>query len=416
MTIGSAPLSPSRTCASRRRLAGLAQAALVLGLPFLRVGGESALRFDVPTLRLHVAGASLAMDELFPVLAATLLLTSGFLVGTLLLGRAWCGWACPQTVLDDLSAPLLRWRARGGARAAAALLLLGLLSLLVGANLVWYFVEPHAFLDGLARGRLHPVAAGSWLVLAATVFLDLGFLRSRFCATACPYARMQGVLLDGHSLVVAYDRERAPDCVECRACVRVCPTGIDIRDGLQMECIACAACIDACQPIMASLGRRPGLIGYAFGAPGRPARLARPAVLATGVLAAASLALLAGSALARSTLDLEAQAAADLAPRRSAAGQVVNGYALSLENRGRVPLALSLRLRVEGAGAASARLRPDEVTLGPGEHRRLRVLALVDGLGPAAARLPVELAAAPARGPGPRQSRRLTLVVPAVAP
>ena len=119
----------------------------------------------------------------------------------------------------------------------------------------------------LAGGRLGPVLSSSWAALGAGLFVDLAWVRQVFCATVCPYAKLQGVLLDGGSLVVAYDRARAADCVDCGACVRVCPTGIDIRDGLQVQCIACAACVDACAPVMARLRRAPGLVGYFLGEP-----------------------------------------------------------------------------------------------------------------------------------------------------
>jgi len=390
---------------SWRRAAEIAQATLVLGLPFLRVGGESALRFDVPTLRLHLFGVSLAMDEMFLVLLATLFVTFLFLWATLVLGRAWCGWACPQTVLSDLTAALDRWRRRGGARAALAWLLLALGSALVGANLVWYFVEPLAFAAGLLSGTLHPIAWGSWAVIGAVVFLDLAFLRARFCATACPYARLQGVLFDRSTLVVAYDRRRAADCVDCGACVRVCPTGIDIRDGLQMECIACAECADACEPIMARL-RRPGnLVGYFHGEPGAPPRMLRPAALALGALTAVSLLLLAGSAAARAPLSLEVQAAQDFRPRRSADGAAVNAFQLSLENRGREPVELRLALSAPGV---AVQLRPAEVRLEPGEHRRLKLVAVAEG-GAAAGPLEGQLRA---EGAGPALFRTVTLVIP----
>src|SRR5574337_549204 len=98
----------------RRRAAEVAQGILVLGLPFARLSGESALRFDAPTLRLHFFGTALWMDELFPVLAGTLFLALLFLWATLAFGRLWCGWSCPQTLLSDLTAPLDRWRRRGG--------------------------------------------------------------------------------------------------------------------------------------------------------------------------------------------------------------------------------------------------------------------------------------------------------------
>jgi len=393
-----------------RRGAGLAQAALVLGLPFVEVGGESALRFDVPSLRLHVLGASLALDELYPVLAGTLFATFAFLLATLVLGRAWCGWACPQTVLSDLTAPLDGWRHKGGLRAAVALLGLALLSALVAANLVWYFVAPGPFLRSLLAGTLHVWAWGSWAALAATLFLDLAFLRTRFCATACPYAKLQGVLFDRHTLVVAYDAGRAADCIDCGVCVRCCPTRIDIRHGLQTECIACAACIDACQPIMRRLGRKPDLVGYFFGQPGGQARLGRPAVLAVGALTAGALALLLGSAAARTPVDLRAEPAADFAPRRSAEGSAVNAFEVTVENRGREPVVLRLALF---APEVAVSLRPHEVGLAPGELRRLRVLATVEAPGPAARALLGELRAEPKGGSGGPAPRPVELQVPA---
>jgi cytochrome c oxidase accessory protein FixG len=399
-------MTTSRRFRPWRRAAEWSQAAVLLGLPFLRVGGESALRFDVPSLRLHLFGASLALDEMFLVLAATLFATFAFLLATLLLGRVWCGWACPQTALSDLTATFDRWRRRGGSRAVAAWVALAAVSAAVAADLVWYFVEPREFLRGLLDGTLHPVALGTWAVAGLTILLDLALVRARFCATVCPYAKLQGVLFDRHTLVVAYDERRAADCVDCGACVRVCPTSIDIRRGLQTECIACAECADACGPIMAKLRRQPSLVGYSFGAPGAPRRLLRPAVLAAGALAGASAALLVTSAAARTVLELDVQAATDFAPRRTTAGQVVNAFRVSLENRGRAPVAVKLALRAGGASAV--RLRPDEVQLGAGESRSLRILALADGAGPGP--IAGELVAAPASGRG--IARAVILQVP----
>jgi cytochrome c oxidase accessory protein FixG len=402
-------MTTSRRFSRWRRLAFAAQALVALGLPFLRVGGESALRFDVPSLRLHFFGSSLAMDEMFLVLAATLLLTGAFLLATLVLGRAWCGWSCPQTVLGELTAGLDRWRRRGGPRGALALALLLLGAALLGADLVWYFVEPRAFLAGLWRGDLHPVAVGSWAGLSLVLFLDLAFLRARFCATVCPYAKVQGVLFDRSTLVVGYDASRASDCVECGACVRVCPTGIDIRHGLQVQCIACAACIDACEPIMEKLARPPHLIGYFFGEPGGRARLLRPAALALSGLTLAALALLWGSVRARAPLELEVQAAADFAPRRSPEGQVVNTFQVGLVNRGRQ--AVLVHLAVE-AGGAAVRLRPDQVRLEGGESRRLRAVAILEAAGPADQALEGQLRAS---GDGAAATRPVTLRLPAAS-
>jgi cytochrome c oxidase accessory protein FixG len=379
------------------------------------VGGESALRLDVPAGRLHAFGASFAIDEAFVLLAATLVLTSGFLLVTLLLGRVWCGWACPQTVLGDLTRWVVperrarprRWRRPLGFAAVAGV------SAIVAADLLWYFVPPEEFLRRLLAGTLGPVLSGSWWALFAILFLDLAYLRATFCATACPYARLQGVLFDRATLVVAYDARRDADCVDCGACVRVCPTGIDIRAGLQMECIACAECVDACTPVMARLGRAPDLVGYFHGEPGRAARPLRPGVLLLGAATAASLALLVGVVAARELLDLSAVPELGFAPRRTPGGAVVNAFSVALENRGRAPVAVHLTLAAPGAQAS---LRPDSVPLAGGERRQVRVIASVRGL--PAGRAQAALRAEARRGTEvlAREEERIPLVAPGGGP
>jgi polyferredoxin len=146
-----------------RRAAGAAQGLLFLGLPFAVVGGESALRFDVPTLTLHVLGAALALDEFFVLLPVTILTAFLFLTVTVAFGRVWCGWSCPQTVLADLTRLVqpLPGKRRRPWRRAAGFALTALVSLLFGAATVWYFVPPGEFLGDLLAGRLGPVAGGS---------------------------------------------------------------------------------------------------------------------------------------------------------------------------------------------------------------------------------------------------------------
>ncbi|BDG01908.1 4Fe-4S dicluster domain-containing protein [Anaeromyxobacter oryzae] len=367
-----------------RRIAGAAQALVVLGLPFVSVGGESALRLDVPGGRLLAFGATFAVDEGFVVLAAVLFLAAAFLLVTVLFGRVWCGWSCPQTVLGEFTAPVAperrarprRWRRPVG------FLLVFLVSALFSAATLWYFVPPQEFLRRLAAGALGPVLGGAWAALGAVLFADLAFVRGTFCATVCPYARLQGVLFDPSTLVVAYDARRAADCVDCGACVRVCPTGIDIRDGLQMECIACAACIDACRPIMARLRRAPDLVGYFHGAPGAPRRLVRPATVALAAATAAALVGLVAVVAGRDLVGLVASADAGFAARRGADGRVVNAYAVALENRARTPVSVTLALAPSRAGAEGwdVSVRPDTIALHAGEHRQVRVVATARGL------------------------------------
>ena len=161
--------------------------------------------------------------------------------------------------------------------------------------------------------------------------------------------------------------------------VRVCPTGIDIRDGLQAECIACAQCVDACAPILAKFGK-PTLVDYFYGAPGERPRLLRPVVVA---LAAASLLAVSGTVFAavhagRDSLDLTAAISSRFSPRLGPDGRVVNAYDVALENRGRKPLRLVLALAPE---RGSATVSPDHVELAPGEHRTLMLVVSAAGLG-----------------------------------
>jgi polyferredoxin len=383
-------MTTARTWASWRGAAGVVQAAAFLGLPFLQVNGESALRLDVPAGRLHAFGLTLAVDEAFVVLLVVLAAALAFLLATLVLGRAWCGWSCPQTVLSDLTRWALPRPGRGGVargRRLLGLAAVAAVSAVTAAAFLWYLVPPREFLARLAAGRLGPVLSSAWAALAAILFADLAVVRQVFCATVCPYARLQGVLLDRASLVVAYDRTRAADCVGCGACVRVCPTAIDIRDGLQMQCIACAACIDACQPVMRRLRRAPDLVGYFLGEPG-PVRarsrlrwILRPAALALVAATALAVGLLGAVVARRSPLALEATPELAFAPRRGADGRALNAVAVELENRTRGDVTVELALEAPEAGVVFT-VRPERVDLHAGERRHLRVLAGVTGIPP----------------------------------
>ncbi len=237
----------------RRRAAALAQAAAVVALPFMKVGGDSALRFDIPGLTLHAAGASIGIERFHLVLAAVLAMIVLAIGATVVFGRVWCGWLCGQTVIPELAA----WAASAlppRLRAAGTKVLLAPLSAAVSLSLIAFFLPPPEIVAGLSRS---PAVVWLFLVQAAVAYGMLAVAGPRFCRSVCPYAMLQNVLFTRNTLTIAFDGSRAAECPRCDACVRACPVAIDIKEGGRRECIACAACIDACRLATAPLGIAP---------------------------------------------------------------------------------------------------------------------------------------------------------------
>ncbi|MDX1650051.1 MAG: cytochrome c oxidase accessory protein CcoG [Myxococcota bacterium] len=357
-----------------RRLRWAADAVLIailLGIPWVRIGGEPLVWLDVPGRKFHVFGLVIFPQELYFLWLILAGLALALFFFTALAGRLWCGWACPQTVFTDVFAAVARFvqgwkgtrpprRLAPWRRAATHVIWLGL-SAVVAFHLVGYFVPPPELLARLRAGELAGAAGGFLVVMTALTYLDFGLVRQTFCKYLCPYARFQGVLFDRDTLVVGYDVQRGEprgkkgvtrgDCVDCGLCVQVCPTGIDIRDGLQLECIACTQCIDACNGVMAKTGRPPDLIGYRSlaGLEGaRRARLLRPRVALYGALMVAVGVAFVGLLSARNPMDLTVAHNREALFGRAADGRLGNAFTLRLENRERVDRAF--RLRVEGTG------------------------------------------------------------------
>jgi cytochrome c oxidase accessory protein FixG len=359
-----------------RRFVEILQAVLLIGLPFLKIGGQSALRFDVPSLQLHFFGVNLWMEEFFIVLIGLLFLTFLIVLVTVLFGRVWCGWLCPQTVLVDFSRFIDRLDNKGTAYKAAAYAATFGISALIAADLIWYFVSPYEFIGRLFSGLLGGVLWGFWIVLTAILFLNFAFLRHRFCATVCPYSKVQSVLFDNKTLVIAFDGGRKEECMNCAACVKTCPVGIDIRNGLDAACINCAECIDACAGMM---GRRQkkSLVNYSFGLPGETGKMLRQNVVLIGSIVLASLGFLMYLSLARVIVDFTVLPNSAFAPRVGSDGAVINSYILSLENRGKKDLDLSIGVTGENE---MIRITPDHAALASGESRKVPVYVSIKGM------------------------------------
>lgn len=291
---------------SARRIVAWLLIAIFVALPFIKINGKQSLLLDLTTRRFHIAGFTfLPSDMILLALGLISLLLSIYLI-TALFGRVWCGWGCPQSVyLEQVFRPLERFfdgtpgklsknaLQRSTLAKPLKFATFVVLSLILANVFLSYFVGMDQLLGWMTRSPLeHPQPFIVVLVVTALMLFDFCFFREQTCLVVCPYGRFQSVLLDKHSLIVAYDylrgepRGRKPkkpaaavpveltisashdvatprgDCIDCKQCVQTCPTGIDIRNGLQMECIHCTQCIDACNTIMDKIGKPRGLIGY----------------------------------------------------------------------------------------------------------------------------------------------------------
>jgi cytochrome c oxidase accessory protein FixG len=343
-----------------RRLSGIVLLMLLIGVPFLRIRGESAFRFDVPSLRLLFFGTEIWMQDFFIILIAVIFLTFFTLFTTTVFGRLWCGWLCPQTVLVDATTFVETARKRGYAAAIAASAAGLVVSAVISVSLIGYFVSPYD-LPSLLRtgGAPAKIVVGSWFVLSVFVFLDLIALRRRFCATVCPYAKLQSVLFDDRTLVVAFDSHRAEECMQCSACVKACPVGIDIRKGSQMACIHCAECVDACAERMA-VRDRPSLVRYTFGLSGERGTGLRVNPLITGVITVISLLFLVYLSVSRMPFDMNVRLNYTGAPEMRSDGSVMNAYVLSLRNMATADLELNLSAT---SSSGMVRFSPDTIIL-----------------------------------------------------
>jgi cytochrome c oxidase accessory protein FixG len=404
--------------------------AILFLVPWLELGGEPVLRLDLPHRRFHVLGLVIFPDELLFLWLIVIGLALALFFFTALAGRLWCGWGCPQSVFSDLFAGIARrlegWRGtRAPARPSragvvATHLVWAALSLVIGFHLVAYFSAPRELASDLLHRTVSGTRLGFLLAASGLAYFDFGIVRQTFCKYLCPYARFQGVLFDADTLVVAYDAARgeprgkrgkaAGDCVDCGLCVAVCPTQIDIRQGLQLECIACTQCIDACDGVMAKLGRAPRLIGYravSARAASARARILRPRVVAYGALLAAVVVAFAAALRERSPFEVFVGHNAASLYATLSDGRPGNAYTLRLENRDTVAHRLELSLEAPAGFDLVTGVNPIE--LAPTASRELRVFVAAPHVESASLQ-PIAFTVADVERPAARLRRSATFI------
>jgi len=368
--------------------------------PWVSWGGRQAVLFDLPARRFHVLGLEFWPQDFFYLTLLLMIAAFSLFFFTALAGRLWCGYACPQTVWTEVFLWIERWfegtrnqrykldeapwgwdklRRRGGKQLAWIVL-----SLWTGFTFVGFFTPIRELAHGVATNTL-----GHWelfwgLFYGFATYGNAGFLREQVCKYMCPYARFQGAMFDRDTLVISYDAVRGEprgarrrgtpsvlsgartgelgDCISCDACVQVCPTGIDIRNGLQYECIACGACVDACDAVMDKMQYPRGLVRYSTqnAIEGKPGRVLRPRIVVYALVLGVLVGGFGWSMASRVPLRLDVLRDRNALYRLLADGSVENVYTLKIANQSRVPM--RYRLSLEGAEAVTfGRSTPQEI-------------------------------------------------------
>jgi cytochrome c oxidase accessory protein FixG len=362
------------------------------GLPWLNWNGRQAVLFDLGSRKFYVFGLVLWPQDVIYLAVLLVLAALTLFLFTAVAGRLWCGFACPQTVYSEIFLWIER-KIEGGRlarirldaagmsfqkirRKSAKHLAWGALALWTGFTFVGFFTPIRTLGTEVLAATLGPWETFWILFYGFATYGNAGWMREQVCKHMCPYARFQGVMFDRDTLTVTYDggrgEPRGPrtrkadpkalrlgDCVDCGICVQVCPTGIDIRNGLQYECIGCTACIDGCNQVMGKMGLAPGLIRYdtANGLEQhlsfrrKVKRVLRPRTLIyAGLLLVIGLGLVA-SLIQRQTVKLDVLRDRAVLAREVAPGVIENVYRLQIMNTSEAPH--SYRIAVTGLPGAT---------------------------------------------------------------
>lgn len=390
---------------TRRRIVFAFLILLLVAIPFIHMGGHPIIFLDVEHRQFFLFGRTFNAQDFW--LSFFLITGIGFalIVVTTAWGRIWCGYSCPQTVfLEGVYRRIERliegprekrlrrnagpWRFDKIWRKTLKHALFALVSLFLAHVFLSYFVSLPALEHMVTRSPSeHPEAFGWVAVMSVLLYGNFAWFREQLCLIVCPYGRLQSAMTDDDTLVIGYDPARgeprgkakdpnAGDCVDCQRCVKVCPTGIDIRNGLQIECIGCAACVDACDDIMVKLKRKPGLIRYDSlnGLERKPKRFWRPRLAIYAVLGV--IGLVVATFAFRSHTNFEANLLRPHgAPFAVTEGQVRNTFDLHLVNKYAEPVTY----RLEGvAGDGLTYILPiPEVTLDSLAGRHIPVMVSV---------------------------------------
>jgi cytochrome c oxidase accessory protein FixG len=381
------------------------------GLPWLNWAGRQAVLLDLPERKFYLFGLTLWPQDFFYVTVLLIIAALSLFFFTALAGRLWCGYACPQTVWTEVFLWIERkiegdrpkqmkldkapWDARKLRIKGAKHLAWILFAAYTGFTFVGYFTPIRGLVEKVITMDMGPWETFWIFFYSFATWGNAGFLREQVCIYMCPYARFQSAMFDKNTLIISYDEERGEprgsrkkgsdpraaglgDCIDCTMCVQVCPTGIDIRNGLQYQCIGCAACVDVCDQVMDQMGYPKGLIKYTTqnAMMGTPVHVLRPRVI---VYASFLLFLFLGLAYMvsqRIPLELDVIRDRNSLYRETNEGLIENVYTLKILNMDEVEH--EYELSVSGVPGIKLVTDRDEIEVDAGEVREVAVRLQAD--------------------------------------
>jgi cytochrome c oxidase accessory protein FixG len=390
---------------------------LYYGVAWINWDGHQAVLFDLPARQFHIFWLTFWPQDFFFLAWLLIMAALSLFFFTALAGRLWCGYACPQTVWTEAFIWMERliegdrnaqkklekspWKAEKIRKRGLKQLAWISFSLWTGFTLVGYFTPIRELGSSILASIPGHYALGPWetfwiLFYALATYGNSGYLREQVCLYMCPYARFQSAMFDKDTLVISYDAERGEprtkgkkraeqedlptaktgDCIDCTMCVQVCPTGIDIREGLQYECIGCAACIDACDQVMDKIDKPKGLISYTteHAMEHSQTRILRPRIIVYGMLLAGLFIAFVIAILMRSPLAVDILRDRGVLYRVIDAEHIQNVYNFKLMNKSKVPQ----RYHIEALNL-NAQLHYDQnLSVNPGEVGNMPVTLTVN--------------------------------------
>ncbi|MDX4039181.1 cytochrome c oxidase accessory protein CcoG [Aliarcobacter skirrowii] len=387
----------------KRYIAYIIASIVSLSLPFIQINGNQIFLLSFDKKQLHLLGTAFDMQELYLMPFLLMLLFIGIFAVTAIGGRAWCGWACPQTIFrviyrDLIESTLLKLRRiknkqkdidlsknANRVKKAVGVVLWSILALVAASNFMWYFVPPQDFFAYIQNPLEHMFLIGFVLAIAGFLIYDVIILKEDFCVYICPYSRVQSVLYDNNTLHAIYSNQRGgaiyndkkektifnikdfkdpnSECTACEACVTVCPTHIDIRKGLQLECINCLECVDACTTVMGKLGK-PSLVQWSSTntiVENKPTKVFRKTTIMYMVALTLVLVLLFAMSREKEYMLLNVNKDTELYKIKED-NIVANNYTLLFQNTESVPLTYNIEI-VDNPGIEIKRFTP--FTLSP---------------------------------------------------